>query len=170
MKLEWMGEYRSLVEKFILFANSYAMGHNKMSYAGTSIKISASMIQTLEYIMENENLKMSEIAEKLGVTRSSFSKNVKKLEERGLLEKFRKSDNNKDVYVFITDFGKQVYKDYSKFIYELWFKEMFELADEIPREYLDILEDMLERFAHVFQGKKSKEPDPVYVPIPKADV
>ena len=167
MELKWMGKYRSLVEKFILYANTYTTMYNKQSNYGTTIKISASQIQTLEYIMENENLKMSEIAQKLGITRSAFSKNVSKLEEKGLIDKFKKDNNNKDIFLFASEFGKKTYEEYSKFIYKFWFKEMFEIADQIPREYLDIFEDMMEKFAESFRGRKSRDAAPVYIPLSK---
>ena len=50
---------------------------------GTDIEISASQIQTLEYVMENETMKMSDIAQKLGVTKATFSRNAQHLVEMG---------------------------------------------------------------------------------------
>jgi len=150
MQLEWMQQYRSLVEKFIRYANTYVVAHNRQESFGTSIKFSAIQIQTLEYIMENEDMKMSDIARKLGITRSAFSKHVKSLQEKGLLEKYRLEGNNKDIYVFATEFGLETYKLYVDYVYDIWFKEMFEMADSLPPESIAVFEDMIEGFANAF--------------------
>ena len=87
MKLQWMGEYRPFVEKLIKYANVYASIYNKEDYYGTSIPISFSQIQVLEYLLENEelNLNMSEIAGRLGISPSAFTKLVNKLTQKDLL-------------------------------------------------------------------------------------
>ena len=38
--------------------------------------------------------------------------------------------------------------NYAKLIYERWFKTMFEMADQVPRKYIDIFEDILEGFTN----------------------
>jgi len=168
MQLEWMKQYRSLVEKFIRYANTYVLAHNRQESFGTSIKFSAIQIQTLEYIMENENMKMSDIARKLGVTRSAFSKNVKTLQEKGLLEKYRLEGNNKDIYVFATDFGVETYNLYVKYVYDIWFKDMFEMADSLPAESLAVFEDMIEGFANAFITSGHVQNKLIYRPLDKS--
>lgn len=48
--------------------------------------VSLSQIQVLEYVLEVENQKMSDIAKRLGITKSALSQIAKKLEEKGWLE------------------------------------------------------------------------------------
>jgi len=79
MKLEWLGEYRDFVEKMIKFGNAYANRYQKERYYGSEIRFSPSQLQTMEYILENEerNQNMAEVAARLGISPSAFSKNVK---------------------------------------------------------------------------------------------
>lgn len=81
MKLDWLGEYRLLMEKIIKCANTYARTYRKKMSYGTDILISLAEIQVLEYILENEEKyqNMAEIALRLGVSSSAFSKNVKQM-------------------------------------------------------------------------------------------
>ena len=147
MKLEWMDKHRQLVEKIIKYGNAYAHVYNKQMDYHAGIDFSAAQIQVVEYVLENEDQKMTEIAKRLGITRSAFSKNVKKLMDKGLLEKFRCNNNQKDIFLKVTPYGKMVYEEYSGFIYERCFKEMFEVADQIPQEYVVMMKKMLNIFA-----------------------
>lgn len=145
--LEWMDKHRQLVEKIIKYGNAYGQIYNKQMDYHAGLFFSAAQIQVLEYVLENEDEKMSEIAKRLGITRSAFSKNVKKLMDKGLLEKFHCNNNQKDIFLKVTAYGQEVYEQYSKFIYETCFKEMFEIADQIPREYLVLMTKMMDNFA-----------------------
>lgn len=147
MKLEWMDKHRQLVEKIIKYGNAYAHVYNKQMDYHAGIDFSAAQIQVVEYVLENEDQKMTEIAKRLGITRSAFSKNVKKLMDKGLLEKFHCNNNQKDIFLKVTAQGQGVYDEYSKFIYETCFKEMFEIADQIPQKYLQLMTQMMDNFA-----------------------
>ncbi len=166
MHLEWMQQHRSLVAKFIRFANAYTLMYNKPVNFNTTIDLSAAQIQTLEYIMENENTKMSDIARKLGVTRSTFSKNAKNLIDKGLLKKYRREDNKKDIYLFATDFGKEVYHQYTDFVYNNWYQELFKIADTVPQEYLDKFEQMLDWYTYtLIAAGKVEGKIPGFIPV-----
>lgn len=157
MSLDWMGENRELVEKFIRLFNTYARQYTKVhALEGTSIKTSSAQIQTLEYIIETDGQeKMSEIAARIGVTRATFSNNVKKLIDLGYLQKSHNRSNQKDIYVTATPQGLQAYREYSEFIYKSWFHDMFALADQIPAEYVEVLKKMLDGFTDAFNASGS---------------
>ncbi|MFY9198531.1 MAG: MarR family transcriptional regulator [Acutalibacteraceae bacterium] len=149
MELKWMEKHRSLVEKIIKYGNAYAFCYNKQKSYGTNETFSASQIQTLEYILEAEDSDqtMSQMAVRLGVSKSTFSKNVKSLVEKGLLEKFYCNDNRKNIYVKPTQKGRETYNQYTQYVYELAFKDMFDIADEIPADSIEKFEQMLDLFS-----------------------
>lgn len=150
MELKWMKNHRDLVEKFIKYGNAYAKAYEKQIEYGTPIKLSAAQIQTLEYILENENQNMSEIAKRLGVSKSTFSRNVNKLMERNLLEKYKSNTNQKDIYVHVSDYGKEIYEAYSKYIYNIWFEDIFQIANQIPEEYMITFKELIDIFSDAF--------------------
>ena len=146
MKLEWLGEYRDIIEKLIRFSNEYSGVLHKKQFLGTDVAISYAQIQVVEYILENESLmqNMSRIAYRLGISYSTFSKLANSLVEMGLLQKFNISGNRKDIIIQATEYGKEQYIKYSIFTNETWFKRIAEAGEAIPKEYLPHVTAMLD--------------------------
>ncbi len=171
MELKWMERHRSLIEKMIRYGNAYAYTFRKQRSFGTDTLFSASQIQTLEYILEAEDSdeKMTEMAARLGVSKATFSKNVKSLMDKGLLEKFHCEGNQKNIYVKPTDKGREVYEEYTRFICENLFDQILDIADQVPPEYLKAMEDMLDYFADrlvFYQDDQNDEaPEKVFIKI-----
>ena len=87
MRLEWLGKYGDFVEKLVHYGNAYAQNYNTERSFGVGASFSASEIQTLEYILTNQdkNQNMAEMAYYLGIPASTFSKNVNKMMKKGLV-------------------------------------------------------------------------------------
>lgn len=147
MYLEWMGKNRAFVEKFIRYANTYAAVYKKEALYGTDIPISFEQVQVLEYLLENEQLNqnMSMIASRLGITPSNFTRIVNKLSGKNLLEKYYVEGNRKNIVIRVTDFGKEQYSSYSKWIYENSFSKLFVRMEKVPEEILWSLRRDLKR-------------------------
>lgn len=79
MKMEWMGEYREIVESLIHYCNIYADIYKHEHMVFQDVTYSFSQVQVLEYLLENEERQenMSAIAYRLGVSRSNFTKIIK---------------------------------------------------------------------------------------------
>ena len=154
MKLEWMREYRDVVEQLIKYCNVYAAAYKKEGIPGTDIPISYAQIQVIEYLLENEELHQN-----------NFSKLVNKLEQKQLLDKFHTADNRKEVIIQVTEYGRRVYQEYSDYIYREHFSKMFEAAKDIPKECLPLIADMLG--APYKNANCKKKETPVLIPIHK---
>ena len=137
MKLEWLDRYRDLVEGIILFANQYSSIKTK-EVLGTDVLYSFEQIQIIEYLVENEELKlnMRGVAERLGLKASAFTKLVNRLEDKGLLEKYRTPDNQKNIVVLVSDKGKKLYTEYCDNIAKKLFEGMFQVGSEVSDEEL----------------------------------
>lgn len=162
MKLDWMGDHRELIEKIIKYGNAYSNTYKLQRSYGTNMTFSASQIQTLEYILEAEDKeeKMSEMAARLGVSPSTFSKNVKVLTEKGLLEKYHLSGNRKDIYVKPSANGREAYAKYTEFVRDLCFNDIFQYADTISEADKKSFIRIMDLFADVllWYGEKEQEP------------
>ena len=136
MKLEWMSEYRGVVEALIHYCNIYASAYKleKQEYHG--IYYSYSQIQVLEYLLENEerNEHMSAIASRLGISRSNFTKIVNRLASKGLVEKHSRPGSRKELLVTVLPLGRDLYEDYSREILRWHFSPMFEELAQVPPE------------------------------------
>lgn len=145
MQLEWLGKYRTFIESLIFYVNIYGQIYNHQGFHDTSVPCSVAQIQVLEYILENEekNQKMAEVANRLGISPSAFSKNVKKMVDKGLLDKYRSVNNKKDIIVKASPLGRNVYQEYVNSLWERRFKKTFEILDEIPEEYVQKFAEIL---------------------------
>ena len=159
MKLEWMGEYRELIQQMMVFANSYSRTCREEHNYHTSVDFTATEIQVMEYFLEHEEEQenMVGVAESLGITKSTFSKHVKKMSEKGLLEKYHTSDNRKNIIVRVSEFGKEVYQEYAKYTYETAFCQIFEILDKIPKKYVREFSRILELAAKLTDAPKERE-------------
>lgn len=166
MQLEWMGEYRDVLEKLIHYCNVYAAVYKKEMPPIEGVSFSLSQIQVVEYLLENEELNqnMSTIALRLGITFSTFSKMVNKLEEKGLLEKFYLEGNKKNIVIHVSDLGKRVYAAYVNSIMEHHFGHMFEVLQQIPHESLELFAKALANPFPDLENAESAEDKPVLIP------
>ena len=146
MKLEWMGEYRDVVEALIHYCNIYAGVYRteKMHYG--DISYSYSQIQVLEYLLENEERgeNMSRIANRLGITRSHFTKLIQRLKSKGLVEKQRMPGSRRDISVSVNALGRALYEDYSKRILNEHFSAMFCYLSKLSPKEREYVADALQ--------------------------
>lgn len=166
MQLEWMGEYRDVLEKLIHYCNVYAAVYKKEMPPIEGVSFSFSQIQVVEYLLENEELNqnMSTIALRLGITFSTFSKMVNKLEEKGLLEKFYLEGNKKNIVIHVSALGKRVYTAYVQEIMSHHFGPMFEVLQQIPRESLDLFAKALANPFPDPDAAENSQDKPVLIP------
>lgn len=87
MTLDWLGKHEYFISKLMKFGNAYALNYSTERDLGLGVSFSASELQTLEYILINEDryLKMAEMAAQLGITTSTFSKNINKMVKKDCL-------------------------------------------------------------------------------------
>ena len=156
MKLEWMGENREVVESLIRYCNIYAGVYRieKMEFHG--ITYSYAQIQVLEYLLENEerNDNMSAIAQRLGITRSNFTKIISRLCQKGLVEKVGIPGNRRDLNVVVNDLGRDLYEDYAKSILKRHFEPMFRDLNKLSPEARTYVRDAL------YHSMRRNRPDP----------
>ncbi len=157
MKLEWMGEYRGVVEALIRYCNVYAYVYKREFLKHEGVTYSYAQIQVLEYLLENEEKQesMTAVAERLGITRSNFTKIVHRLEDKGLVDKNYVSGSKKKIAVTVNDKGRKLYDTYSKEILRWHFASMFRELEAIPPEYRSRISEALKSALAAGSGYKS---------------
>ena len=135
MELKWMGSHRTAVEALIRCGNSYSQAVNLAGLMTDKVEISATELQVMEYILENEERRenMSQVAQRLNLNQSNFSKIVSQLVSKGLLAKYRTANNRKNIIIQPTGFAREVYMDYSQTAALAW-KPIFDTLDEMGPE------------------------------------
>lgn len=144
MKIEWMGKYREFVATLFRSGNAYAQ-IVKQTTVGNKVKFGPYEVQIMEHILEygDKNKNMVWYARQLGMLPSTFSKYVKKLVEKGLVEKYHLSDNKKNIILKLSELGIEEYELYSKTAYELWFRDFFRLLDNLSEEQLQQTQEII---------------------------
>ncbi|PEL59940.1 MarR family transcriptional regulator [Bacillus wiedmannii] len=70
----------------------------------------SSEVHCIEYIENNADSNVTQLAEAFYVTRGAISRMTKKLIQKGLVESYQKSENKKEIYFKLTEQGKEIYK------------------------------------------------------------
>ena len=149
MTLDWLGKHEYFISKLMKCGNAYALNYSTERDLGLGVSFSASELQTLEYILINEDryLKMAEMAAQLGITTSTFSKNINKMVKKRLLDKYHMSNNKKEVIVRVSDYGKEIYREHCTIVKEKIYDQVFMILDQIPAEYETAAADVIDLIA-----------------------
>ncbi len=82
---------------------------------GTGEGLFSSEIHTVTAVSDCPGLNLTQLAEKLGVSKAAVSKFTSKLIKRGYLEKKRSGSNQKEVLFYVTGKGKLAAEGHSDF-------------------------------------------------------
>lgn len=146
---EWMGRYRPLVQELVKYENSYSrISSTKAMRLDDTSFVSSQEWQVLEYLLEHdgEPNNMLTVADTLGIAPSSLSKITKSLISCGLIERYRFSNNKKNVILKVTDYGRERYIVNAKKYMEPVFNTLFDSLREIPDDYLILFVEALKNF------------------------
>lgn len=149
MKLEWLREYRPLIGTLYRAANAYSQVC-KAEGLGIDVKFSAYEVQIMEHVLEyyDQKKNMAWYADHLGLSPSNFSKYIKRLVKKGLVEKYHSSGNQKNVILMVSEKGMREYEAYQKYAQELWFNELFEQLDRLTPEELEAFQKIIETWGN----------------------
>lgn len=163
MELKWMGQYRGFVQAVIRFSNCYAADYKTEKPLPGGISLCAAELQTLEYLLENEEKqdKMADVARRLGVTQSTFTRQAGKLVKLGLLGKYHRSNNKKEIVLVPTEKGKEVYAGYVRQAEGLWMNRLAELLEGVDPEALRQVTAGLDYIADMFHPSEPSGPQPL---------
>ena len=166
MELTWMGKYRTFVEMLIKYGNSYAQSYNTEGDYGISAVFSPSQLQVLEYIWKMK--KKIRIWQKLPPAWYYAQRIFQKCEEddaEGTFGKYHTSENRKNVIIRVSELGRKVYEEYTQFAYRRVYKEIFEILDTVPEEYVEKFTHILEISARETQVKRLTQKEVTLIKI-----
>lgn len=77
--------------------------------------LSPAQMHTVEIIGHQKNLRMKELAEKLGVTTGTLTIAVDKLEKLGLVERKPHNTDRRSYFVVLTEKGEKIFEEHHRF-------------------------------------------------------
>ncbi|MBR0207545.1 MAG: MarR family transcriptional regulator [Oscillospiraceae bacterium] len=159
MKLEWMGPYREIIGDFYRSANGYSQ-ICKTEMFGEPVPFSPYEVQIMEHILEHadQHRNMKWYASRLGLSQATYSKYVRKLVDKGLVEKYHTAGNRKDIILQVSPLGLKEYEAYAEQARERWFHELFELLDHVGEKELEAVKKAFAIFGS-WHGEKTAPGD-----------
>ncbi|MBN2617491.1 MAG: MarR family transcriptional regulator [Spirochaetales bacterium] len=103
-----------LEDKFIQMINTYNNLENLDINFACDTKVTHNDVHLLLLMSKNPEKKVTELADKFGVTKGAISQQIKKMEKRGLLKRVQYDDNCKEVYIQLTDLAKEAIATHNK--------------------------------------------------------
>ncbi len=98
------------MELFIRVVNQYNSLERLPVKQGAKLDLYHSERHMLAQIADHPNLNVSQLADTVGVTKGAISQVVKKLEAKGVVQRYKKSSNDKEVFVELTRTGMDLFR------------------------------------------------------------
>lgn len=123
---------------------------------GTGENLYTSEIHLIESIGKNRNLNVTELANRLGVTKGAVSQIIGKLEKKGYIIKTKAANNDKEVILQLTETGWVAFAGHEK-AHQKIFEAFVENIADLSEEQLNFFKDKLDIFENSMTIFKYKE-------------
>lgn len=135
------------IEKFQLVIKKYSTLENEKKTYGTAHELSKSEIHTIESIGKNSESTITWLAKQHGVSKAAVLKIVKRLEKKGLLTRYQKPDNKKEILYNLTGPGQTAFsahEEYHKTTYRILLNYIESIDGDLKKEFTTVLEKLLD--------------------------
>jgi len=140
--MKWLEKHEDLVKLNIKLMNQYASLYSKGFDYGNGISLSFAEAQVIEGILDNDEIKMIHLAKALGCSGPAITKSIKKLEQKGIVEKYKIEGNKKEVRLRISSLGLETYRMYQAYVFENLFSPLFQLLESKEKGFENDLIEM----------------------------
>ncbi len=138
----------SLIGRFSRVAKLWRQLEFKTRKFGTDDDLSGSEIHLIEAVGENENLSVTDLAKRLGITKGAVSQTLKKLETKELVAKRTDPANTSRITVKLSTKGKVAYYSHLQWHEAIdgGFRDYFVNLPEEKIRFMDEFLSLLEQF------------------------
>ncbi|BAQ13036.1 MarR family transcriptional regulator [Clostridium botulinum] len=117
----------------------------KIAFRGEYEKYGVSEIHCIDFIGKIENPNVTKISENMNMTRGAISKICKKLLNNKLIDKYKKPENDKEIYFKLTKSGEELYKCH-EIKHKKWEERNNNFFKNVDREEQEIVVSFLKKF------------------------
>jgi DNA-binding MarR family transcriptional regulator len=108
-------KYKEVIDKFVRMMSKYGEMERKPRDYGTGDLLFPSEIHTMDVIGDNPGINITELSEKLGVSKSASSQIVNKLERKKYVRRYKEQDNGKSVLLQLLQKGQLAFIGHKKY-------------------------------------------------------
>lgn len=105
-----------------------------------------SEVHCIEYIGNHTDANVTRLAESLYMTRGAISKITQKLLHKGLIESYRKPENQKEIYFRLTGEGQEVWRIHDELHREFRDRDR-PVFEQVTEEQYDSMLDFMEKYS-----------------------
>jgi DNA-binding MarR family transcriptional regulator len=134
---------RKTFQQIIRAAGKYARIEKLPIPVEDGVEVSTREIHTIQAIGERDQMCVTEVASHFGVTKSAASQMIKKLEEKGFVEKNKVPGNDKELSLTLTRLGWKAFDAHEKF-HGKDRDALISLMKKYPFEEIDTLSVLLD--------------------------
>ena len=146
---------KEIIELFIRMVNKYNALEKIPARHGTRHSLYHSERHMLDMIGDKTGMNVTEFAAAAGVTKGAISQLVTKLEKKGIVNRYKKSTNDKEVFLELTKTGQEVYQKHKK-INEQTILPLNEELSKHSEEKVEFLLKMFKWFNDYLDSSKKK--------------
>jgi DNA-binding MarR family transcriptional regulator len=132
---------KEIIELFIKMVNKYN-ALEKIPARHTKHNLYHSERHMLDKIGDNTGMNVTEFATASGVTKGAISQLVTKLEKKGVVRRYKKSTNDKEVFLELTKSGLEAYQKHK----EINTQTILPLIEELSKHSEEKVKFLLEMF------------------------
>jgi DNA-binding MarR family transcriptional regulator len=101
--------YTDVINRVIKVINLFIAIDRRPYQFGITESLYPSEIHTINVIGENEGINVTDLSDKLGVSKPAISQILSKLEKKGLVKRYKSSGNDKETLSQLTKKGKTAF-------------------------------------------------------------
>lgn len=146
---------REIVDLFIRMVNTYIFMEKIPARHGTRHNLYHSERHMLDKIGDTTGMNITTFAAAAGVTKGAVSQLVTRLEKKGMVRRYKKSTNDKEVFLELTKSGKEIYQKHKE-INEETIKPLYEELGRHSDENVEFLLAMFRWFERYLDAGRKK--------------
>jgi DNA-binding MarR family transcriptional regulator len=129
---------QDIMELFIQSVHKYKALEKIPSRTGANHDLFHSERHLLDMIGDNPGVNITDFARLAGITKGAVSQVVSKLENKGLVKRYKSSANDKEVFLELTRSGRDIYIQHKK-TNEETLKPLIEKLEQFPDDKVEFL-------------------------------
>ena len=146
---------REIIERFIRVVNKYNSLEKIPVQYGKKHNLYHSERHMLDKIGDNPDMNVTELALTVGVTKGAISQVVKKLEDKGVVRRYKRTTNDKEVFIELTKAGRDIYQKHKE-VNEETMRPLREELKKYPDEKVEFLVTMFKWFDEFLDMSREK--------------
>jgi DNA-binding MarR family transcriptional regulator len=133
-----------MIEQTLRLINKYNSLEKKLYNFGIDELLTPAEIHTIDCIGRNSGINVTNMAEKLGITKGAVSQMVNRLKKRDLVTKLKDSENDKEVILLLSKKGKIAFNGHIKFHADIY-KDLIPLLENTSMEGINSFKEIINK-------------------------